>query len=117
MRRLPRAVRHAQHRALQGPTQIELLRGLAVRLRPWTISRLPGQSSTTPTRHYVGSSGDPAFEPRRAVPWAMYAFDPKENPKVGRRSREWTATGPTEARVVREMARCLREFAAGRTPR
>ena len=51
------------------------------------------------------------------MPWSMYAFDPTEKPKVGHRSREWTAIGPTEARVVREMARCLREISEGRVPR
>ena len=45
---------------------------------------------------YIGPT---AYEPRGAVPWSMYAFDPKETPKVGRRSREWTAIGPTEERV------------------
>jgi hypothetical protein len=53
--------------------------------------------------------GPPAFEERLAVPWSLYAFDPREKPKVGHRSREWTAIGPTQERVVREMARCLRE--------
>ncbi len=47
----------------------------------------------------------------------MYAFDPSERPVVGKRSREWTAIGPTEEAVVREMARCLREIGAGRVPR
>jgi hypothetical protein len=48
-------------------------------------------------RWFVGPT---TFEPRRGVPWSMYAFDPKETPKVGRRSREWTATAPNEAGVV-----------------
>jgi hypothetical protein len=61
--------------------------------------------------------GRPAFEERKAVPWSMYAFDPTEKPKVGRRSREWTATGHTEAGVVGEMARCLGEIAEGRVPK
>lgn len=49
--------------------------------------------------------------------WEQYAFDPTERPKVGKRSREWTAIGPTEAACVKEMAYCLRELAAGRWPR
>jgi hypothetical protein len=49
--------------------------------------------------------GRPAYEPRRRVPWSMYAFDPKETPKVGRRSREWTATGDDRgSRPAREGA-------------
>lgn len=52
-----------------------------------------------------------------AVPWSQYAFDPKERPKVGRRSREWTSIGPSEVRCVRNMARCLRELSEGRVPR
>ena len=43
--------------------------------------------------------------------------DPSERPKVGLRSREWTAIASTEEGVVREMARCLRELGAGRAPR
>jgi hypothetical protein len=39
------------------------------------------------------------------VPWSIYAFDPTERPKVGHRSREWTATAMIEAAVVRDMAR------------
>ena len=49
--------------------------------------------------------------------WEQYAFDPKERPKVGKRSREWTAIGPTEVECVRETAYCLRELAAGRWPK
>lgn len=59
--------------------------------------------------------GHPAYEERRGdVPWSQYAFDPTEKPKVGQRSREWTAVGQTEVECVREMARCLREFGEGR---
>lgn len=61
--------------------------------------------------------GRPAFEEHRAVPWSMYAFDQTERPKVGRRQREWTAVGPTEEQVIRTMAYCLRELAAGRVPK
>lgn len=49
--------------------------------------------------------------------WEQYAFDPKERPVVGKRSREWIAVGATEVACVREMARCLTELAAGRWPR
>ena len=42
--------------------------------------------------------GRPACEPRLSVPWSMYAFDPKERPKVGHRSREWTAYGDDRGR-------------------
>ena len=34
----------------------------------------------------------------------------QSDPRVGLRSREWTAVGATEAEVVVEMARCLREI-------
>ena len=49
--------------------------------------------------------------------WQMYVFDQTEKPKVGNRSREWTAVGQTEAECIREMARCLREISAGRVPK
>jgi len=49
--------------------------------------------------------------------WVQYAFDPSERPKVGLRSREWTAIGSSELEVVVEMARCLREIGEGRTPK
>lgn len=68
----------------------------------------------TPDGWFVGR---PAFEERRPVPWSQYAFDPAERPRVGRRSREWTATAMTEEGVVRELARCLRLIAAGEVPR
>ena len=61
--------------------------------------------------------GLPAYEARLEVPWSMYAFDPSERPKVGRRTRGWTAIGPTEVAVVRDMARCLRGISEGRRPR
>ena len=54
----------------------------------------------------------PSYDPRRDE-WSIYAFDTTERPKVGHRSREWTAVAPTQARVVREMTRCLREIVAG----
>jgi hypothetical protein len=49
--------------------------------------------------------------------WVQYAFDPSERPKVGLRSREWTAIAESEEAVVREMTRCLRELGQGRAPR
>ena len=42
---------------------------------------------------------------------------PADNAEVRQRSREWTATAPTEERVVREMARCLRAISEGRIPK
>ncbi len=66
----------------------------------------------TPPRWFIGR---PAYNERRDE-WSLYAFDTSERPKVGHRSREWTAVAPTQARVVRTMARCLREIAAGRVP-
>jgi hypothetical protein len=49
--------------------------------------------------------------------WEQWAHDPRETPKIGRRSREWTATAPTVIDCVRERARCLGEISAGRVPR
>jgi hypothetical protein len=60
--------------------------------------------------------GSPSYHDERRE-WLMYAFDPSERPKVGVRSREWTAVGWTEEGVVREMARCLRELPEHRTPK
>lgn len=31
---------------------------------------------------------------------SMYAFDPRETPIVGKRSREWIAVGPSELRCL-----------------
>jgi hypothetical protein len=66
----------------------------------------------TPPDWYVGR---PSYhdEPHE---WTQYAFDQRERPSVGVRSREWTAVGATEVDVLREMARCLRELGAGRVP-
>ncbi len=36
--------------------------------------------------------------------WVQYAFDPSERPKVGLRSREWTAVGESKEAVVRDGA-------------
>ncbi len=49
--------------------------------------------------------------------WLLYAFDPRERPHVGLRSREWTAVAATEVGVVREMARCLAELREGQAPK
>jgi hypothetical protein len=55
--------------------------------------------------------GRPSFhdEVRGAEHWELWACDPREKPKAGKRSRQWTAIGPTEAGCVREMARWLRQ--------
>lgn len=72
--------------------------------------------AATPPRWFVGT---PSFNPRRGAggEWSLYAFDTTERPRAGHRSREWTAVHPTQEGVLREMARCLRELAAGRVPR
>jgi len=66
--------------------------------------------AATPRGWYVGRASE---HPERGE-WIQYAFDPKERPVIGLRSREWTAVAQTEVGVVREMARCLREINAGR---
>jgi len=60
--------------------------------------------------------GRPSFHDERDS-WEQYAYDPSEQPKAGKRSREWIAIGPTEVACVREMARCLCELGEGRWPR
>ncbi len=59
--------------------------------------------------------GRPSLHNERRL-WVQYAFDPSERPRVGLRSRERTAVGPTELEVVVEMARCLRAMGEGRAP-
>jgi hypothetical protein len=54
---------------------------------------------------------------RGAEHWEQWAYDAREKPKVGKRSREWTAVGRTEVDCIRELARCLREIGDGRWPR
>jgi hypothetical protein len=66
----------------------------------------------TPSGWYVGT---PVYHVERRES-AIYAFDTTERAHIGKRSREWTAVAPTEADVVREMARCLREIGSGRVP-
>ena len=66
-----------------------------------------------PAGWYIGR---PSYHDERRE-WLMYAFDPTERPRVGLRSREWTAVGATEVEAVAEMARCLREIKEGRAPR
>jgi len=60
--------------------------------------------------------GQPSWHNERRV-WVLYAYDPTERPKVALRQREWQAIAPTEVEAVREMARYLREIAAGRVPK
>ncbi len=66
-----------------------------------------------PPGWYVGS---PSYHTDRRE-WVMYAFDPLERAVVGVREREWTAIAGSEEAVLREMARCLRDIAAGRVPK
>ena len=65
-----------------------------------------------PPGWYVGHPGQ-----RYGGQWAVYAYDTTEKAQVGRRTREWTAVGATEAECLLEMARCLREIGLGRVPR
>jgi len=60
--------------------------------------------------------GRPSFHDERRE-WVLYAYDHREAPRLGKRSREWTAIAATEAGVVTEMARCLLEISEGRWPR
>jgi hypothetical protein len=48
--------------------------------------------------------------------WIQFAYDPSERPRVGKRSREWTAVASSEVECVREMARCLTMIAKGGWP-
>jgi hypothetical protein len=43
--------------------------------------------------------------------WLLYAFDPRERPKAGKRTRAVEATASTELEVIREMARRLSTLA------
>ena len=59
--------------------------------------------------------GPPTYVEHRR-PREQYAFDTRERPKAGHRSREWTAVAQAELEVVREMAQCLRLIREGRVP-
>ena len=60
--------------------------------------------------------GPPTYvEHRRA--WEQYAFDTRERPRAGHRSREWTAVAPSELEVARKMARSLRIIGEGDQPK
>jgi len=67
----------------------------------------------TPAGWYVGR---PSYHNERRQ-WVQYAFDASERPRLGLRSRGWTAVAGSEEGVVREMGRCLRELREGRAPR
>jgi hypothetical protein len=69
--------------------------------------------AATPAGWFVGR---PSFHHERDE-WAMFAFDPRERPRNGRRRHEWTAVGQTEEHVIRSMAYCLRELSAGKAPK
>jgi hypothetical protein len=86
-----------------------------------SVSRMDDLEAAWAELHEVNASlgwyvGMPAFYERRDE-WQLYAFDPTERPKIGHRSREFTAVAPTQERVVRDIARWLREISAGRVPR
>ncbi len=53
-----------------------------------------------PAGWYVGR---PSEHPERRG-WIMYAFDPTERPRVGLRSREWTAVSDRGRRRARDGA-------------
>lgn len=72
------------------------------------MSRRPA----TPPGWYLGT---PVL--RHGGQWAMYAYDTTEKAHIGKRSREWTAVGVTEAACVQEMARCLAALDEGKVPR
>jgi len=77
-----------------------------------THNGLVGSNRRGPPGWYVGRPG-----PRHGGTWTIYAFDTTEKGHIGKRSREWTAVGETEAKCVRDMARCQREIGEGRAPR
>ena len=59
-------------------------------------------------------TGRPAWNERRE--WSLYAWDARERAVVGHRTGEWTAVHPTQAGVVRELARCVRAIHDRRIP-
>lgn len=69
--------------------------------------------TVTPPGWFVGQ---PVYDPGRRQ-FVQYAYDPREKPKVGLRSREWTAVAETELAVLEEMGRCLAAISEGRVPR
>ena len=69
--------------------------------------------ANTPPGWYVGKPG----YGERYNQWSMHAFVPSEKAVVGKRSRGWTAVGPTELRCVQEKTRCLAELREGRWPK
>lgn len=75
--------------------------------------RLDELRAALPAGWWVGT---PSYYDERRE-WLLYAFDPSEKPIVGVRKREWTAVAPTAVGVVRDMARGLREIAAGGVPK
>ena len=65
-------------------------------------------ASAIPARWYV------ELPRREGDAWVMQAFGDPLNREAP--ISEWTAVARSEEGVVREMARCLREIAAGRVP-
>lgn len=63
----------------------------------WAGPPAARRSTTTSATQSTGSS---------------WAYDPGEKPRVGKRSREWTAMARTEVECVLEMARSLGEINA-----
>src|SRR4051812_34425575 len=55
-------------------------------------------------------------EVRGAEHWQQWAYDPREKPRAGKRTRTRTATALTEVECVREMARWLRDVSARAAP-
>lgn len=68
--------------------------------------------AATPPGWFVGR---PAVDHRGN--WSQYAYDPSERPRVGQRSREWTAVGLTELDALIEMGDCLEAIGEGRVPK
>src|SRR4029077_14912353 len=58
------------------------------------------------------SVGRPSYHDERHE-WTQYAFDPREMPKVGARSREWSALGAASGRrSARRRSRSSRRWLA-----
>ena len=121
--------------AMTGPPPPRTSTGCTPRWRPHGVHRRPDEPSrvlrltvdpnsdgldaagrdSAPRRRLPGVSVPPSGTTRR--PWELYAYDPTSLAVNGKREREWTAIGPTEAAVVAEMARCLMELDEGRWPK